>query len=136
TGGSPATGVGSISSTTYNSTGTYNIELTIENSCGGTDSFSRDIVVIPGINCGVGLNEEEKENWTVFYAATDELIKIENLTNYNGDAYVTNVSGQIVVDETSVENGWNTIDAKHLNRGVYFVVINSNGTSQLHKFVK
>ncbi|PHR46161.1 MAG: hypothetical protein COA32_11420 [Fluviicola sp.] len=135
-GGTPATGVGSISNTVYSTAGIYTIDLDIENTCGLTDATSKDVVVVPASVCASGLNPESAENWKVFYGDLDQNVNVFKATQGKAKAYITNVSGQIVVDVSTIDSGNNVIGVQHLNRGVYFVVIEEQGVTNLYKFVK
>lgn len=136
TGGTPASGVGSITNTVYNSTGTYTINLEIENTCGNTDATSQDVVVVPASNCANGLNPEEVENWVVYYADIDQDVNIFKSSKGSSKAFITNVSGQTIIDAQNIEVGENKINVEHLTRGIYFVVIEGGGELNLFKFVK
>lgn len=136
TGGTPASGVGSISNTVYSSAGTYTIDLSIENSCGVTDATSKEVVVLSTSACASGLNSENTSNWEVFYANLDQKVNIFKATEGKASAYITNPSGQIVVDAKNIESGDNLINVDHLSRGVYFVIIEEQGGMNLFKFVR
>jgi subtilisin family serine protease len=136
TGGSPASGVGSISNTVYNSTGTYTINLEIENSCGISDVTSKDVIVVPASACANGLNPEDAKEWVVYYGDIDQNVNIFKASKGSSKAYVTNVSGQTIVDVKNIEVGENIINVQHLTRGIYFVVIEDQGELNLFKFVK
>ena len=132
--GSPATGVGSISSTSYNSAGTYTISLDVNNGCGATDNTSQDIVVLPAGDCSSGLTSDVNNGLEVYYAPKDEVIVING--NEARSAYVINAAGQKVTDRQTVENGTAMIEVSNLSKGIYFVLIEGAEKSTTHKFVK
>lgn len=135
TNGSPASGVGSISSTTYGTAGNYTVALEVDNGCGATDNTTQDIVVLPAGDCSNGLSFGENEELNVYYAPADQKIVVN--VKQAGQAHLINAAGQRVSATIDLSEGTSTIDVNQLSRGMYFVVIsNSNGHSSLHKFVK
>jgi len=136
TGGTPSSGVGSISNTVYNSVGTYTIDLEIENSCGITDATSKDVIVVPASACANGLISANVKDWVIYYGDVDQNVNIFKSSQGNANAYVTNASGQIVINSKRIESGDNLINVQHLNRGKYFVIIEEQGETNLFKFVK
>ena len=132
--GTPGTGVGSISSTTYNSPGTYTVSLDVDNGCGATDNTSQDVVVLPSADCSSGIDSEGIESLEVFYNANTEQIMINS--NDLSSAYVINSAGQKVSNLVQLQNGNAQIGVAGLAKGIYFVVLNKGSQSSIHKFVK
>ncbi len=138
TGGTPASGVGSISSTTYDTPGTYTVELTIENACNETDNVSKDIVVVSEDDCVNGVAEDNSSNWTLFYAQDQDKVIIDNPLVIQTNAYVLNTAGQRVIQDIKLNEGFNGIATGQLSKGVYVVhIFNQNGQAiEQLKFVK
>ncbi|MGM0479542.1 MAG: S8 family serine peptidase [Bacteroidota bacterium] len=136
--GNPGTGVGSISSTTYDTPGTYTVELTIENSCNETDNVTKDIVVVAPEDCVNSLSSAESEGWTMFYAADQNKVVIDNPFALKANAYVLNTAGQRVVENVRINEGLNGIPTNQLSKGVYVVHIFDENGQQIEqlKFVK
>lgn len=135
TNGTPASGVGSISSTSYGAAGSYTISLEVDNGCGATDNASQNVVVLPAGDCSAGLLDNEQDQLEVFYAPVDDNVIIN--TSKGGLAHIINAAGQRVSQKISLINGNGVIGVSNLTRGVYFVVVSSlEGQTTLHKFVK
>lgn len=132
--GTPSTGVGSISSTSYNTAGTYTISLEVSNGCGATDNTTNDVVVLPAGNCSSGLGSYSDNGVVVYYAPSDEIVVIDN--SNAGSTYVINAAGQKVTDVQSITNGNAKIEVSNLSKGIYFVIIEGAENSTMHKFVK
>ncbi|MDX1653012.1 MAG: S8 family serine peptidase [Brumimicrobium sp.] len=136
TGGTPATGVGSISNTVYNTAGTYTIDLLIENTCGDTDAASKQVVVLTTAVCNAGIADYDQSDWSAFYNSLDETLNIHLYSGKSGKAYIINSAGQKVLTGVDLKQGNNSLEMNHLAKGVYFVVIASEGNQHLYKFVK
>ena len=132
--GTPATGIGSISSTSYSAVGTYTITLDVENGCGATDNISQDIVVMPAGTCSAGINSNAKDEAVIFYAPKDENVVVNS--KEASSAHVINAAGQKVTDVQNLDGGNAIINVAHLSRGIYFVLIEGPEKITTHKFVK
>jgi PKD repeat protein len=132
--GSPATGVGSISSTSYSATGTYTITLDVDNGCGATDNTIQDVVVLPAGECSAGLSLDSAEELVLFYAPKDENVIVKSADA--GLAYVISSAGQKMTTTKNLEGGDAIINVSHLSKGMYFVVIEGHIKTITHKFVR
>ncbi len=132
--GSPTTGIGSISSTSYSTVGTYTVTLNVDNGCGSTDNTMQDIVVMPAGTCSAAINANGIEVADVFYAPSDENVIVNSQDARS--AYVINSAGQKVTSLHNVEGGNGVINVAHLSRGIYFVLIEGSEKINTHKFVK
>jgi hypothetical protein len=60
-----------------------------------------------------------------------------NITNVKGAGLIYNLAGQLVKEVTLVENGINTIQISHLQKGMYqIVIIRDNGEQVTKRFLK
>ncbi len=134
-GGTPNLGSGVTSSTLYNASGTYSVELEVENICGNTDVTAKNIVVIPENECTSSLINIENGKIHIFYGSEEDNIVVK--TPIKGDAFVLNSAGQKVISSKAISVGEGYIDTKSLSKGMYIVVFNTkDGKLKTAKFVK
>jgi hypothetical protein len=128
--------VGNSSNLSYDfpSEGTYSVTLIVTNACGS------DTIVIPVIVAKVGLNESAV--FTAFDlfpnpASNQVMLQLSAVKPVNGVIKVVTPMGQIVAEDVVKFNGSfnKTFDITNLARGIYSIVITTEGKSFSRKLV-
>jgi hypothetical protein len=52
------------------------------------------------------------------------------------DAFITNITGAVVIGKLNLEKGMNTVDVSMLNAGMYFIHLTNGADSAILKFIK
>ena len=132
-GGTPSTASGSVVQTSYGSAGNYLIDLTVENSCGLSDSFSSSIVVE---NCPVSeILSNNMEGIAIIYNQINQTIEI-NYESYGKELEVKliNISGQIIYKDLLKQG--QIIDVSGMATGIYSLIVSSDSNSKILRFAK
>lgn len=122
---------------TYNSSGVYNICVTVYNACGDSSSYClNDSIYRTTSNSMVRVNVMQSQaagisqisglnaNVSIYPNPTNGNFTIESNCNTKQTMQVYDVNGKLVLNQAI--SGKTTIDASHLNEGVYNINIISN----------
>jgi hypothetical protein len=128
--------VGNSSNLSYDfsSEGTYSVTLIVTNACGS------DTIVIPVIVVKVGLNESAVFSAFDLFpnpASNQVMLQLSAVKPVNGVIKVVTPMGQIVAEDVVKFNGSfnKTFDITNLARGIYSIVITTEGKSFSRKLV-
>lgn len=128
--------VGNSSNLSYDfsSEGTYSVTLIVTNACGS------DTIVIPVIVVKVGLNESAVFSAFDLFpnpASNQVMLQLSAVKPINGVIKVVTPMGQIVAEDVVKFNGSfnKTFDITNLARGIYSIVITTEGKSFSRKLV-
>jgi len=136
-GAAPNTASGAIVNTTYATSGTYTVELEVENLCGQTDNITRSVVVLPAADCAT-LIEEMGDVAVIIYYDMDQanlMLKLEEL-NEGGELSVFAMTGQKVLQTELKGRETHKIAVNHLTTGIYTLVFSTDTATRTMKFVK
>jgi hypothetical protein len=133
---SPAAGISNTAavnpSITFTSAGVYTISLAANNGS-ATSTTSHTITITA---CGVGIAEHIlfDQNIVLYPNPASDKINIEaaNLSSYTYK--ITNLLGKVVLTE-EVNNRATSIDISGINKGIYFLSVESNGQNATRKII-
>ncbi|PKR79781.1 hypothetical protein CW751_13185 [Brumimicrobium salinarum] len=135
TGGTPNTAIGALATTSFSSTGTYNVQLEVENACGVTDDITKSVTVVDGGGCTNALTDENKDLYKIYFNSADNELVI--MSNLKGQAYLINPAGQIISDNLTFDKGENKLALPNLAKGMYILKTNNiHGQVRSFKFIK
>lgn len=142
TGGDITSSTNSNPSVTYNSAGTYSVDLTVENTCSQTDNTTGSIVVLSAAACGVGVDDIFSEfGVNAFMDEQNNQLNIRFKVDYSEemDIRIVNAVGQEVYNQQldAVYNGQMLeIDMSDKSAGVYLVTFRGKDSQHTVKFVR
>lgn len=133
-----AAGSGVSTSHTYAADGEYTVELTITDECNATATASDEVnALITSIQ-----NLADAVNFVKVYPNPSngnfEIRISANEINSNYSIRVIDLQGKMLFNEAASNNALNfnkALDLNHLNSGVYFLHIESNGLSYVNRLV-
>ncbi len=121
---------------TYMTAGTYNVDLTVGNTCSLTDNTSGQVVVQPASVCNVGVGETLEGQITVLYDRANTNLSIDlTVLNHASQLKLMSANGQLI-EILNDANGLVQMNTSALAAGVYMIVIEHNGERAVEKFVK
>ncbi|MEI7724702.1 MAG: T9SS type A sorting domain-containing protein [Bacteroidota bacterium] len=112
-GGTPASSTNRHPSIVYNTSGTYNVTLTVTNSWGVSTKLKANLIYVGG----VGINENSAASVSVFPNPVKDVLNIQGTVNIE-EVTVMNMVGQIVLTQ-KVDNANATINTSNMKSGVY-----------------
>lgn len=116
---------------TYNEGGLYSVALTVSNEA-GTD-FT--IVKEGYINVEfVGIEEVVESNFKCYPNPAEDIINIQSVDDLTS-IRIFNISGQIVYEENDNTSKLQAIDISFLDKGVFFIELNTQVESKIFKLV-
>ncbi len=135
-GGSTGSSTSANPTVTYATAGTYNVDLTVNNTCSLTDNTSGQIVVLPAAQCNVGVGENLQAQVNVLYDRANTSLTVD-LSALSGESQLKLMSanGQLI-QTVNDANGFVRINTTTLAAGVYMISIEHNGERAVEKFVK
>lgn len=127
-------GTGSTLSYDFTADGNYNVTLIVTNACGS------DTIVLPVEVIKVGLNESAVLSAFNLFpnpASNQVMLQLNAIKPINGVIKVVSPMGQLVAEEIIKFNGAlnKTFDITHLAKGIYSIVITTDGNSFSRKLV-
>jgi PKD repeat protein len=136
TGGSLTSSTSPNPTVTYMTAGTYNVDLTVGNTCSLTDNTSGQVVVLTAAQCGVGVGENLDGQVVVLYDNANTQLSVD-LSALNGasELKLMSANGQLI-QTLNDANGLVQMNTATLAAGVYMIVIEHNGERAVEKFVK
>ncbi len=112
-GGTPASSTNRHPSVVYNTSGTFNVTLTVTNSWGVTTKVKTGLIYVGG----VGINEHSTATVSVFPNPVKDVLNIQGSANIE-EVTVMNMVGQNVLT-LKVNNSNTTINTSDMKSGVY-----------------
>jgi serine protease len=136
-GGSPSTGNTSVVSSVFNTPGTYQITLSVENSCGLEDEITKQLVVVSLEDCPTATINDDVISATIFYNANEGMLNVD-LSDISGSGklYIAASTGQIVYSGDAKFGQYEYLDVNNLSHGVYMVILENNGKNIMKRFVR
>lgn len=112
-GGTPATSTNKHPSVIYNTSGTYNVTLTVTNSWGVSTKLKPNMIYVGGL----GINEHSSASVSVFPNPVKDVLNIQGSANIE-EVTLTNMVGQVVLNQKA-DNATLTVNTSSLKSGVY-----------------
>lgn len=109
----------------------YTVTGTDALGCNGTYTISQAVSVCSGLSA----NQNTSASLVVYPNPTNGLFTVEMANGAAKTISVSDVTGRVVVDNTSNSDAVN-INISNLSNGIYYVKIQSNSTTQVLKVVK
>lgn len=115
----------------YATSGNYQVKLYVENNIKSWDEITKTITV-PNLS----IADYNQKIFSVFPNPTSDSITINWNTNFNHANYlICDVSGKIIA-ENQLTNTTNLIAMQDFSKGIYFLKINTENSSQIIKIIK
>lgn len=124
---------------TWNTAGSFNVELTVTSVCGTNDDTTYSITVV---DCAAGVGEAfGEENITAFFDPTSEQLVITYALPSNEmlEVNVVNAMGQVIyaATENNTSGGAvSRIDLSTKSHGIYFLRISNGEKNRVYKFFR
>lgn len=107
------------------------------NPNGNPSTVIVDYYYIQVVDCGLGVQGLTKSKFMVYPNPAKSTITLNGLNGIDVESVsVLSMSGQLMVEYTSVDSPALDLDINHLESGMYFVRINYDGVSETIKFIK
>lgn len=120
----------------YNTAGTYNVDLTVNNTCSLSDNTSGQVVVLSAAVCNVGVNDINEVVFINYNAIDSELTIDLSQLNTSSKLTLIGANGQLIDQINNVAPGTSQLNVANLSAGVYMLIVETNGNRMVHKFVK
>jgi hypothetical protein len=113
--------------------GQFNYDYIVESAFCPNDS-ANVLVVVDG-SCDFTASIDELANaWNVYPNPTHSILNIE-AAGLNGKIYLTDINGKVVIEQTELMQQMQ-INLSELSTGMYYLVINQNGTISTKRVIK
>ena len=132
TGGDISSSSSANPTVTYASAGTYNIDLTVENTCTQTDNTSGTIVVLTPAECATALEDGEFENFSAFASTGQIQLSFGTAITGKVEIELVNSLGQLIESKQINSPGAGQIEfisTEGLTKAIYLVRLRTE-TSQ------
>jgi len=121
--------------------GSYQQIITTDAYVPGAPSNPTEVIVdyyyIQVLDCSLGLGVLTNSKFLVYPNPATSSITLNGLNGIDVESVsVLNMSGQTMVEYTSIDSPALDLDINHLESGIYFVRVNYNGVSETIKFIK